>query len=102
MKSEREKELESALYAARQSIELFEEVLMPKAESWMLVHGQHALHPDVTKAMPLRFMEWTHYANTVRMIDRLIGPKNDNPTLEEFEEQLLDEFIASEEATDGK
>ena len=61
-------ELENALLTARESIELFERVLLPKAESWMLDHGQQNLHPDVQKVMPLKFGEWTHYANTLRMI----------------------------------
>ena len=62
-----------ALRSAKASIELFEKVLLPKAESWMIENGQYKNHPIVENAMPLKFGEPTHYANTLRQIDKALA-----------------------------
>ena len=67
------KDVVEALRSAKASIELFEKVLLPKAESWMIENGQYKNHPTVENAMPLKFGEPTHYANTLRQIDKALA-----------------------------
>lgn len=65
-------QLISLLKTAKQSIELFEKELLPRAESWFLEHGPVKLHPRYDVA-EFKFAEWTHYANTLRDINNVLG-----------------------------